>query len=128
MAFKQNLLVAFNLAAGAQKRVLPNLNVENFDRLHFHISNGSASAAGLHVKILFGTQVGPLILLADSTVWFEAGANERNFEYKTPANYNETGFIISVPVVAPLLYDVIITNNSGTAKTSLHVSLLAQEM
>jgi len=127
MAFKQNLLVDFTLAGNSQKRILPSLNVENFDRLHFHISNGTSSIANVHVRILYGTPVGARVLLADSTVWVEEGSNERDFEFTTPATYNGTGFVLSVPVVAPLLYDVIITNKGSTALNDLHVSVLAQE-
>ncbi len=127
MAFKQNLLVDFTLAGNSEKRLLPNLNVEKHDRLHFHFSNGTSGIANVKVRILFGTPVGSRILLADSTVWVEEGSNERDFEFTTPATYNSTGFVLSVPVVAPLLYDVIITNKGAAALNDLHVSVMAQE-
>jgi hypothetical protein len=122
------LLQAFNLPATQEKRILPHLDVLKFDRLHFHISNGSMGIANTEVRILFGTQAGALTLLGDSTVWFEASAAERNFKYRTPVTYGETGFIISVPVVAPLLFDVIITNHGTVPLSSLHVSVLMQQL
>lgn len=122
------LLTAFNLPATQVKRILPHLDVLKYDRLHFHISNGSMGIANTEVRILFGTQAGALTLLGDSTVWFEASAAERNFKYRTSATFNETGFILSVPVVAPLLYDVIITNHGTVALSALHVSVLMQQL
>ena len=121
------LLQGFNLPAGGEKRVLPNLSVEKYDRLHFHLSNGSMAIGNIEVRILFGTRVGAKTLLSDSTVWFETGINETNFQYTTPANFNGTGFVLSVPVVTPLLYDVIIKNKGANPITDLHVTVLAQE-
>ena len=126
MAFKKNLLVNFNLAAGAEKRILPNLAVENYDRLHFHVSNGTISVKGLKIRILFGTPVGAKILLTDSTVWFEKGSTEMEFSYTVPTS--STGIAMSVPVVAPLLYDVILSNTGNCALVGLHVSVMAQTM
>ena len=37
------------LAAGADKRRLPGIDVSKWDRLHFHISGGTRSAAGFKV-------------------------------------------------------------------------------
>ena len=54
--------------------------------------------------------------------------SERDFIFTTPATYNQTGFIISVPVVAPLLYDVILTNKGTLPLDDLYVALLAQEI
>ncbi|MGD8859928.1 MAG: hypothetical protein PVI30_07940 [Myxococcales bacterium] len=128
MAFKQILLEGETIAAGAEKRILPGLSVERWDRLHFHISNGSRAINDLHTRILFGTPVGSKILLADSTVWFEDTKNERDFEHTTPPSFGSTGFIMSVPVVAPHLYDVILRNLGGNDLTSVFVTVMAQEI
>lgn len=122
------LLQGFNLAAGAEKRTLPNLAVDRHDRLHFHISNGTGAIPNVKVRILFGTRVGSKTLLSDSTVWFETGVNETNFEFTTPANFGGTGFILSVPVVTPLLFDVIVQNRGTSALNDLHVTVFAQEI
>jgi len=128
MAFQKVLLKGQSLAAYSEKRLLPSLEVGKWDRLHFHISGGAGGVEGLSVRILFGTPVDGKILLTDSTVWFEETVSEREFSFTTPSTYNGTGFVMSVPVVAPLLYDVILKNLSPNEKPELYVTLMAQEI
>jgi len=128
MAMQKVLLKGESLGAREEKRLLPGLDVSKWDRLHFHISGGTRSIAGLSVRILFGTPVEGKILLADSTIWFEDVTWEREFSHTTPDTYNGTGFIMSVPVVAPQLYDVILRNLSENEKPEVYVTLLAQEI
>jgi hypothetical protein len=128
MAFQKVLLKGEALAAVAEKRLLPSLDVSKWDRLHFHISGGVRSIADLSVRILFGTPINGKILLADSTVWFENTVWEGEFSHTTPSTYNGTGMVMSVPVVAPLLYDVILRNLSESEKPELYVSVMAQEI
>lgn len=116
------------LSAGAEKRLLPGIDVSRWDRLHFHVSGGTRSVAGLEVRVLFGTPVNGKILLTDSTVWFEESVSEREFSHTTPTTYGGTGFVMSVPVVAPLLYDVILRNVGGSDKPEVWVSVMAQEI
>jgi hypothetical protein len=80
--------------------------------------------------VLFGTPVAGsgITLLADSTVWFEETLSEREFIWTAPATFDRTGFVVSVPVVAPTLYDVILTNTGATAMDQVYVTLLAQEI
>jgi hypothetical protein len=87
------------IAAGEERRLLPGLDVSKWDRLHFHISGGTRSAAGLKVGVLFGTPVNGKLLLTDSTVWFEETVSKREFSHTTPSTYDGTGFIMDVPVV-----------------------------
>jgi hypothetical protein len=122
------LLEKRKIKANEKVRLMPGLDVERWDRLHFHISGGSRAIANLNVRVLFGTPVSPIIMLADSTVWFEQGVSEREFSYQTSANYNGTGFVMSVPVVAPLLYDVILHNVGGSAIETAYVTVMTQEI
>jgi hypothetical protein len=110
MALQQVLLDGQPMATGEEIRLLPGLAVSGFDRLHFHVSGGNESISSVSVRVLFGTPAGSRILLADSTVWFEDTVWEREFSHTAPSDYGGTGFVISVPVVAPLLYDVILRN------------------
>lgn len=127
MPLQQVLLAGQAIAAGQERRLLPALDVSTYDRLHFHISAGARAVEELHVRVLFGTPVPNVILLADSTVWFEDSVSEREFSYQAPTG-NQTGFVMSVPVVAPRLYDVILTNNAATDKPTVYVALLAQDI
>jgi hypothetical protein len=80
-----------------------NFLVSDYRRLHFTISGGSGSASNLHARVLFGTVVGAVTLLADGTVWAESGNATpvlSTFEFTAPANYNRTSFVLSVPVIA----------------------------
>ena len=128
MAWQKVLLKGESLAAGEEKRLLPGLDVSKWDRLHFHISGGSRSIAELSARVLFGTPVDGKILLTDSTVWFEDVTWEREFSHTTPSTYNGTGFVMSVPVVAPRLYDVILRNLSESEKPEVYVTGMAQEI
>lgn len=131
-AFRMTLLEKEKIAAGEEKRILPHLDVSRWDRLHFHISNGNRAIAGTSVRILFATPMKGAPcggnLLADSTVWFEDTVSEREFSYTTPNNYGGTGFVMSVPVVAPSLYDVILRNVGKKALESVYVTVMAQEI
>jgi hypothetical protein len=119
------------IPAGQEKRLMPTMDVARYDRLHFHIGADARAVPHLSVRILFGTPMKGThcgALLADSTIWFEETVNEREFSYMTPANYGGTGFVMSVPVVAPLLYDVILRNTGTTDLTTVSVSMMAQEI
>ena len=131
MALKKMLLKNATIAAGAEKRILPNLDVSAYDRLHIHVGADAVSVAGLSVRILFGTPLAGShcgALLADSTVWFEETVSEREFIHTVPETYGRTGFVVSVPVVAPLLYDVILRNTGTKTLKTISVALMAQEI
>ena len=131
MAFKKMLLENETIPAGGEKRLMPNLDVQKWDRLHFHIGADAKTVAGLSVRILFGTPLAGThcgALLADSTVWYEDTVWERDFLHTTPSAYGGTGFVMSVPVVAPLLYDVILRNNGSADLTTISVAVMAQEI
>jgi hypothetical protein len=127
MALQQVLLDGQPMTAGQERRLLPGLDVGAYDRLHFHISAGNRGIDMMHARILFGTPLQGVTLLADSTVWFEDSVSEREFSFETPASYGGTGFVMSVPVVAPLLYDVILRNTGTSDKPNIYVAVLAQE-
>ncbi len=127
MAFQQVLLDGQPIAAGQERRLLPGLDVSAYDRLHLHVSGGVRAVDDLSIRVLFGTPVPGAVLLADSTIWFEDTVQEREFSYNVPVNYGSTGLVLSVPVVAPMLYDVILTNGQ-TDKPTVYVALLAQEI
>src|SRR5262245_5035616 len=125
-ALTKVLLQNGSIPAGQEKRLLPGLDVKLYDRLHFHIGRAGKSVGNLSVRVLFGTPIAGtgITILADGSVWFEETTSERDFIFTTPATYNQTGFIISVPVVAPLLYDVILTNKGTQPIDELYVALL----
>jgi hypothetical protein len=125
------LLQNATIAGNGEQRLLPNLDVKKYDRLHIHIGRDAKGVAGLAVKVLFGSPLAGLhcgALLADSTVWFEETVSEREFVWTAPASYSRTGFVVSVPVVAPVLYDVILTNTTPQPLDTVSVTLLAQEI
>ncbi len=119
------------LGVREEKRLLPKLEVGRWDRLHFLIAADAKPIAGIQVRILFGfpmpgTHCGSL--LADSTVWFEDEVSEREFCFTIPELYNGTGFAMSVPVIAPQLYDVILKNTGSKEIENLYVTLMTQEI
>jgi hypothetical protein len=125
------LLQDATIAGHAEQRLMPNLDVKKYDRLHLHVGRDAKGVAGLAIKVLFGSPLQGLhcgALLADSTVWFEETVSEREFVWTAPTNYNRTGFVVSVPVVAPVLYDVILTNTTAQPLDTVSVTLLAQEI
>ncbi len=125
------LLTNITIPAHQEVRALPNLDVKKYDRLHIHVGRDAKSVAGLSVRVLFGTVLPGLhcgAILADSTVWFEETVSEREFVWTAPLTYNHTGFVVSVPVVAPVLYDVILTNTSSQPLDDIYVTLMAQEI
>jgi hypothetical protein len=122
------LLQNATIPAGQERRLLPNLDVRQYDRLHLHIGRLAKGVAGLSVRVLFGTPVPGGAILADSTVWFEETVSEREFSWAAPQNYGGTGFVVSVPVIAPMLYDVILKNSAAQPLDSLNVALMAQEI
>jgi hypothetical protein len=129
--FTQTLLKEEKILAGQEKRLLPNLDVSRWDRLHFHFSNGVMAIKDFQARILFGTPMSGTQcsqLLADSTIWFEDTVSERDFIYTTPVTYNGTGFVMSVPVIAPRLFDVILRNVGTDDLETIYVTLMAQEI
>lgn len=125
------LLSNATIPAGGEQRILPNLDVKKYDRLHIHIGRDAKGVAGLSVRVLFSTPLPGLhcgAILADSTVWFEETVSEREFTWTAPLNYGSTGFVVSVPVVAPVLYDVILRNTGAQPLDTVNVTLMAQEI
>lgn len=130
-AFTKFLLKNEVIPAGNEKRLMPTLDVSKWDRLHFHIGADARTVANLKVRILFGTPLKGThcgALLADSTIWFEETVSEREFAYTVPTNYSGTGFVMSVPVIAPLLYDVILKNTGPVDLETISVSVMGQEI
>lgn len=131
MVLKKFLLKNETIAPGAEKRLFPNLDVSKWDRLHFHIGADATAVAGLSVRILFGTPLAGThcgALLADSTIWYEETVSEREFSHVHPVASSDTGFVMSVPVVAPLLYDVILKNTGTQPLQTISVAVMAQEI
>jgi hypothetical protein len=126
------LLQNATIPAGGEHRVLPNLDVRKYDRLHIHIGRDAKAVDGLSVTVLFSTPLPAGLhcgaILAASTVWFEETVSEREFIWTAPLNYGRTGFILSVPVVAPVLYDVILRNTGPQALDTIYVTVMAQEI
>lgn len=128
-ALTKVLLQNATIPAHGEKRLMPGLEVKKYDRLHIHVGRDAMSVGGLTVRVLFITPIPGLHcggILADSTVWFEESVNEREFIW-TGAQ-GRTGFIVSVPVVAPFLFDVILSNTTDQAMDAVYVTLLAQEI
>lgn len=126
--FTKVLLQNATVPAHGEKRLMPSLDVKKYDRLHIHIGRDAMSVMGLSVRVLFMTPISGLHcggILADSTVWFEETVSEREFIWTASGR---TGFIVSVPVVAPVLFDVILTNTTDQPLDAVYVTLMAQEI
>jgi hypothetical protein len=125
------LLENATIAPGAEKRLWPGLDVSKWDTLHLTVGANARGVPNLNVRMLFsvpmpGTHCGAI--LTDGTVAFDRDGVHRHFEYTTPASYGRTGFTMSVPVIAPVLYDVILRNTGTTPLQTIHVTLFAQEI
>jgi|BarGraIncu00222A_1022003.scaffolds.fasta_scaffold05419_3 hypothetical protein len=129
--FSKVLLANATIPANAEKRLWPGLDVSKWDRLHFTIGADARAVPSLNVRILFSTPIPGLHcggILTGSTIWYEQGASEVTFEHTTPAGFGSTGFTMSVPVIAPVLYDVILRNVGTLDLQTVHVALFAQEI
>ncbi|MDT0353960.1 hypothetical protein [Pseudonocardia charpentierae] len=125
MALQQLLLDGRPVAAGEERRLLPMIDLSAYAQLHFHISDRIQPIGGIAVRVVFGTPAPGTILLADSVAPIAQTSTPRAREYEVPAECDSTGIIISVPVVAPMLYDVVLTNRSPTARSQLYVAVFA---
>jgi hypothetical protein len=129
--FSKVLLSNETIAAGAEKRLWPGLDVSKWDRLHFTIGADARAVPDLNVRVLFAVPVPNThcgAILTSRTIWFENGVADIAFEHTTPAGFGSTGFTMSVPVVAPLLYDVILRNVGTTELQTVYVAVFAQEI
>lgn len=130
--FTKVLLANASIPVNGEQRLWPGLDVSKWDRLHLTIGADARGVPGLNVRILFSTPIPGLHcggILTGSTIWYgEDGVNELTFEHTTPAGYGFTGFTMSVPVVAPLLYDVILRNVGTMDLQTIHVTLFGQEI
>jgi hypothetical protein len=127
MALQEVLLDGQPVNAGQERRLLPGLDVAVHRRLHLHVSGGIQGVDNLSIRVLFGTPISGVTLLADSTVWFEETTWEREFVHQVPSSYNRTGLVMSVPVVAPMLYDVILENTGPVDLPQIYVTVFAQD-
>ena len=129
--FTKVLLADATLAAGQQLRLWPGLDISAWDRLHLTIGGDARPLPALNVRVLLsvpvpGSHCGGILTSTD--IDLDGPRTETEFEHTTPADYGHTGFTITVPVVAPLLYDVILRNTGTTDLTSIYVTLFAQEI
>ena len=129
--FTKVVLAKETIPAGAEQCLWPGLDVSKWDRLHFTIGADARAVPYLSVRILFAvplpnTHCGAI--LTSSTVWYENGKTDVAFEHTTPAGFGSTGFAMSVPVVAPLLYDVILRNVGTTDLQTVYVAVFDQEI
>ena len=130
-ALSKLLVSNATIAAGQELRLWPGLDVSKWDRLHLTVGGDARAVPNLQVRVLFsvpvpGTHCGGI--LTDGTLSFEDGGAPRRFEYATPADFGRTGFTMTVPVVAPVLYDVILRNVGTQPLPSVYVAVFAQEM
>jgi hypothetical protein len=124
MSLTKVLLTDINLDPNEEKRLLPSLAVAEYDRLHIHIGARARGVKGLKARVLFASPIPSGALLSDSTIWYGESTTKHDFEHLE--NTSDTGFIMSVPVVAPTLYDVILRNTSTHTIRNIFVSLLAK--
>lgn len=129
--FTKMLLSNGTIDAGKELRLWPALDVSKWDRIHITVGGDAVAVPSLDVRVLFsvpapGTHCGGI--LSSSTVWFEESATLREFEFATPVGFGHTGFTMSVPVIAPVLYDVILRNTGTAQLKSVYVALFAQEI
>ena len=125
------LLSNATIPAGTETRLWPGLDVSKWDRLHVTIAADARAVAHLNVRVLFSTPVPGTHcggMLTGSTIWYEESAQPVVFDYTTPPTYGATGFTMSIPVVAPVLYDIILRNTGTTDLTTIYVTLFAQEV
>ncbi|MFN2344994.1 MAG: hypothetical protein ABR616_04695 [Dermatophilaceae bacterium] len=125
------LLSNATIAAGAETRLWPGLDVSKWDVLHLTVGADARGVANLNVRVLFSVPIAGMHcggILTNSTVPFDKDGIPRRFEYTTPAGYGGTGFTMSVPVIAPVLYDVILRNTGSTPLETIYVALFAQEI
>lgn len=134
MALQTVLFEDITIEPGEEKRLVPwkGLDVSTYDRLHFHIGTlPGTGVAQLKVTILFATEVTDdgQSILANSTIWFEDTVKEREFTFTPPIGYRGTGFVMSVPVVTPKLFDVILRNTRDRVSLeNIYVTVMAQEI
>ncbi|MCA9636596.1 MAG: hypothetical protein KC420_11270 [Myxococcales bacterium] len=124
MPLSKILLTDADLAPGEEKRILPNLAVSGYDRIHIHIGAKARGIRGLKARVLFASPIPSGALLSDSTIWYGESTTKHDFEHTETTG--DTGFIMSVPVVAPILYDVILSNTSAQKIVDIYVSILAK--
>jgi hypothetical protein len=125
------LLENATIAAGAEKRLWPGLDVGKWDTIHLTIGADARGIPNLNVRVLFsmprsGMHCGGI--LTSSTIAFDRDGTLRDFEHTTPPGYGSTGFTMSVPVIAPVLFDVILRNVGSTPLETVYVGLFAQEI
>lgn len=124
MPLSRVLLSDLDLDPGAEKRLLPGIAVSDFDRLHIHIGAKARGIKGLKARVLFASPITSGALLSDSTIWYGESTSEHVFEHTEMGG--GTGYVMSVPVVAPTLYDIILRNTSSVKISDIYVSLLAK--
>lgn len=61
--------------------------------------------------------------MAGDSRWLD----RRNYKPLRKANFGSTGFTMSVPVIAPVLYDVILRNTGTSALDKVYVALFTPD-
>lgn len=126
MALKSILLQSEEILPGKTIRLLPKMEVEKFHRLHLHVSNTKNDIRNLSVRVIFGTPVPSKVLTCDHSVWFENSADGEQLQFTATEQRGKTGIVLSVPVIAPLLYDIVLENIGDDILDDVFVTLMAQ--
>ncbi len=125
MALKSILLQSEEILPGKPIRLLPKMEVEEFHRLHLHVSNIKNDIRNLSVRVVFGTPVPSKVLTCDHSVWFERNADGEQLQFTATEERGKTGMVLSVPVIAPLLYDIVLENLGDDILDQVFVTLMA---
>ena len=126
MALKSILLQSEEILPGKILRLLPKMEVEKFQRLHLRVSNTKNDIRNLLVRVVFGTPVPNKVLTCDHSVWFEHSPEGESLQFIATEQKGKTGIVLSVPVIAPLLYDVVLENLGEDILDEVFVTLMAQ--
>jgi len=128
---KKLLYVREEFTPGDVASVTPELDIDGFDRLHIIVSGRGHSVADVSAQVMFSTPVElddtTIHLVADGTVWYEVGGTALEFFYQAPPRYERASFVMSVPVIGPVLWQINLKNN-GDKTIPLMVALYAQDI
>lgn len=127
--YLKTLASGVTIGAGKEYRYITSggkpFDVSRYNYLHIIVGRKAKSVANLEITVLLSVSVPAGALLIREYTNCE-NRTRNSFTVRLPSNYNKTAYVLRVPVIAPMLYDVIVKNRGTKDIDDVHVILFAK--
>jgi hypothetical protein len=127
--YTKTIASSVTIAGGAEYRYITAggepFDVSKYNYLNIIVGRKAKAIPDLEITVLFSVSVpAGALLIREYTNLGNDSKNE--LSVRLPSNYNKTGYILRVPVIAPMVYDIMVKNHGSNDLDDVHIILFAK--